>query len=170
MEPQINYPGIIPFKEPVTIKCIVNGKRLMAEIIGQTDDAIQFGFIVKFSDGICVEATISENGYWCVDNVKYRHYVLAIDKNLRDFIGVKNGDWYKFEIGNDASLKLVWVSVNHENKNEYTVYFEGDYQFHLRKTNSGWENESIRVGAKAVNQVIVSQVVKELEKKIAVDF
>jgi len=170
MEPQINYPGIIPFKEPVTIKCTVNGKRLMAEIIGRTDDPIQYGFVIKFSDGISVEATITENGYWFVDNVKYKQYVLAIDKNLRDFIGVINGDWYKFEIGNGASLKLVWLSVNPENKNEYSVYFEGDYQFHLRKTNSGWENESVRVGAGPVNQVIVSQVVKELKRKIAADY
>lgn len=170
MEPQINYPGIIRFKEPVTIKCIVNGKKLMAELIGHTDDPIQYGFLIKFSDGIYVEATMTENGYWFIDNVKYRHYVLAIDKNLRDFIGVINGDWYKFEIGNDSSLKLVWVSINPENKNEYTVYFEGDYQFHLRKTNSGWKNESVREGARAVNQVIANQVVKELEKKIAVDY
>jgi|SRR5665213_175363 len=166
MEPQINYPEMNVYKEPVSIKCVVHGKKLIAEIIGQTDDPIQYGFVIKFSDGVCVEATISENGFWFVDKVKYKQYVLAIDKNLRDFISVNIGDWYKFEIGSGTSLKLVWASVNPENVNEYSVYFEGDYQFTLRKTKSGWENKSVRVGAAPVNPIIVNQVVKELEKQL----
>ena len=56
------------------------------------------------------------------------------------------------------------ISLDPENKNEYSVNFEGDYQFHLIRSKAGWENKSVRMGAGPVDKFIVSQVINELER------
>jgi|GEM_PF-2283096 len=165
MDTFLEYPGLKSFDEPVTIKCQVNEKKLIAEILGRLDNPIQYSFLIKFSDGVIIEATFTEYGNLFLNEVKYRHYLLAIENSLRDFSCVSFEDWYKFEIQNGKIPLLVWVG-NWDSSNKYSVHFNGDYQFHLIQTKTGWENKSVRIGAGPVDQHIVSLVVRELEKKI----
>jgi len=68
---------------------------------------------------------------------------------------------------NDGCDLLVWVNTGKDNKHNFTVYYNGDYQFNLRYNKPGWESKTVRVVNPApVNQCIVIQVTKELEKKI----
>ncbi len=155
------------FEEPITIKCIVHGKNLLAKIIGTTDHPLHYEFVINFSDGICIEATLLESGRWWVDNVKYRPYMIAIAEDLLGFFMVMHCEyWYKFEINQKGRDLLVWVGVGEE-KYKFLVYFNADYQFTLINEKSGWEIISERViEPNPIDNVLAHSIIKELEKRI----
>ena len=168
MKASSGAPGNMPFEEPVTIKCVVNGKNLLAKIIAETNDPVQQGFVIKFSDGIVLRATGCEDSdMFETDNNLHAAYLDAIQQELRGFLMVMHGDWYKFEISHNNQELLIWISANYEKEYSYTVYFNGDYQFDLREKDGVWESRSVRiVNPNSVDAGIVDLIVKELKEKI----
>jgi len=168
MELKIFEPGYKPFKEPVTIKCVVNGKKLLAQILGETDDPIQHGFMIQFPDGASFEAIAGEDADgWVVSEERYEPYLLAIQDELKSFLAVMCGDWYKFEITLDERNLLIWVAYREGDDYPYCVHFDGDYQFHLKEGKPNWESMAVRMMDPApIDQEIVRKVVYELQKRI----
>ena len=160
---------ITVFEEPVTIKCHVEGRNLMAEITIEYCDPTDHFFYIEFSNDVQIVAGPStfETGRWWVDEMEYLPYLNSIEKSLADFIAVRESFWYKFEIKNGSQKLLVWVAQGEANKNEFSVHFEGDYRFHLEKINSRWISWTI--GGYQLNpilQPIVDEVCAYLDGKI----
>ena len=162
----MDEPKIKKFDEPITIKCVVNGENLVASIIGEPALPKESGFFLIFSDGTSFEAFLNESGKWHVHYGRYKPYIKAIEKDLDCFVAVRNCDWYKFEVGDEANRLLVWVCVEKYKSKTYLIYFNGDYQFHLLKRKKGWEIKSIRVNAAPVDQNIANQIAAKLQEKI----
>jgi hypothetical protein len=168
MEQKIFEPGYKPFKEPVTIKCVVKGRKMLAEVLGETNDPVQHGFVIQFPDGTGFEAVAcdDEDG-WVVSEARYEPYLLAIQDELKSFLAVMNGDWYKFEITHEERNLLIWIGYREGNDYPYSVHFDGDYQFYLKEGESKWESMSVRmIDPVPVDQEIVDKVVHELQKRI----
>jgi hypothetical protein len=158
--------NIKKFDEPITIKCVVNNENLVANITSELNLPKESGFFLIFSDGTSFEALVNQSGKWHVNNLKHQPYIKAVEKHLNCFTAVRNCDWYKFEVGNEANPLLVWVCAEKYNSEKCLVYFNGDYQFHLLKTKKDWEIKSMRVNAAPVNQDIAAQIAAKLNKKL----
>ena len=155
----MNETNIIPFEDPITIKCEVKGKKTMAEIVAKVDLPLENSFVLRFSDGTTFETYQTDSGYWSAPE-SFKPYIFAVKDELTSFVFVMATEWYKFEI-ND---QLYWVGENESN--EFSVYTKGDYSFHLRKAKAGWEYHSVRVGAGPVDPVVAGKVAKELESRL----
>ena len=160
---------ITVFEEPVTIKCHVEGRNLLAKITIEYCDPTDHFFYIEFSNDVQIVTGPSdeEPGCWTVDDVKDLPYLNAIIKSLTDFMAVRESFWHKFEIKNGSRKLLVWAAQSEENKNEFSVHFEGDYQFHLEKINSHWISWTISEYEPDPTIVpIVKEVTKYLNEKI----
>lgn len=158
-------PANIPFREPITIKCRVEGKDLLAKVVALTNDPIQTGFVIKFSDDTSVTATgCEDSGKFEANSPLYSPYIDAIQKELFGFSMVMDSEWHKFETKYKEENILVWVGVKEDKEYNYTIYFDGSYQFELRKKDGQWQSRSVRViEPNPINQDIVNLVVGELE-------
>ncbi len=158
-------------EEPVTIKCIVNGKKLMGKIMSFSDhDPIQTGFNLEFSDGTAFWTIVceDEDDVFSIQNEKFQPYVNAIKNSLSDFYSVCLYEWYKFEITYNNRYILIWVGADNEEKGKFLVRFEGDYQFNLYAGNGNWQAISHRVfNPNPINPEIVDLIVEELKKRVA---
>ena len=166
---EINDFEIMIFEEPVTIKCNVEGKNLMAEITSEYHDPTLHCFLIEFSNDVQIVAgpSTEEPGSWTLDDLKYVPYLNSVMKSLADFIAVRESFWYKFELRDGSQELLVWAAQSEENKKEFAVHFEGDYQFHLEKTSSGWTSWTIREsGLNPIIKLVVKEVSRYLDEKI----
>ncbi len=134
MKSRIHPADNIPFEEPINIKCVVGDKKLFAKVTAQTNDPVQTGFFVEFSDGTNIVATgCEDSGKFEADSPLYARYIDAIQKELTGFSMVMDSDWYKFEIKYKHENILVWVSVKDEQDYNYKIYFDGTYKFELKE-------------------------------------
>ncbi|KAA9037123.1 hypothetical protein FW778_16970 [Ginsengibacter hankyongi] len=167
MKQKIFEPGYKPFKEPVTIKCVVNGKKMLAEILGETKNPVQYGLMITFSNGVSFEAITSEDdGGWVVSEERYGPYLLAMQNELKSFLAVMHEDWYKFEITHGERNMLVWVAYREGDDYPYSIHFDGDYQFNLKEGKPNWESISVRmIDPAPIDREIVHKVVHECKKE-----
>jgi hypothetical protein len=166
---EMNDFEVTEFEEPITIKCNVEGRNLMAEISCEYHDPTEHFFLIEFSNDVQIVAGPSsvEPGSWWVHDLEYLPYLNSVKKSIADFIAVSESFWYKFEIKDGSQKLLVWAAQSEENKNEFSIHYEGDYQFHLEKTSSGWTSWTIRENEpNPIIEHIVKEVSKYLNEKI----
>jgi len=166
---EINDFEFIIFEEPVTIKCNVEGRNLMAGITSEYYDPTEHLFLIEFSNDVTIVTGPSseEPDCWLVEEPKDLPYLNAVIRSLADFVAVRDSFWYKFEIKYGTRKLLVWAAQSEENKNQFSVHFEGDYQFHIEKTNLGWRSWTIReYDPNPIIVPIVKEVTKYLNGKI----
>ena len=168
MEGKLNFDGgDVLFREPVTIKCLVHGKKMMAKIMGETANSLTPSFLLEFSDGTSFEAMWPEDSeYWHPARPKYWNYVFGIQDALTDFFSVYYTNWYKFEIHANAQDLLIWVGEDTITDFSFTVHYNGSYQFSLRQANEIWEAASLRDEKEILDESIVNKVINELKQKV----
>lgn len=170
MKPGINDYDIFHIEEPITVKCIVNRKKLIGKIVSFSDDPIQVGFNLEFSDGKAFETVACEDddNKFSVPNKKLQPYIDAMKNALTDFYSVSGDNWYKFEITHDSKEILIWVGGDKDDVDKFSVHFEGDYQFHLHEQNGDWQANTVRVlHPNPINPEIVDLIVGELKKRVS---
>ncbi|MEP6584715.1 MAG: hypothetical protein ABJA90_10630 [Ginsengibacter sp.] len=178
------------FYRTQSIKCVVNGKKLTFRIVGFTRDPILVGFGVRFSDGVEFEARsnpmklfeyltddadnfpdvqtpIEEGGDFVADNPEHKPYVKAITEHLNTFVLVMNSQWYQLVIKYKKEDLVVWVGYRDYNDFPYSVCFNGDYQFSLKRDDGVWKSKTVRVmDTRTIDPEMYEKIIKALEAKI----
>ncbi|GEO08742.1 hypothetical protein [Segetibacter aerophilus] len=156
------------YKKPVAFNCVVNGKPLIAEVIADIENPLEFTVAMRFNDGVEFEATALESGKWWISDVRKLDYIKAVQDDLSNFLSVKHYQWDMFEISYKHAPLLVWVAkIETDEDGPFSIYYKGDYRFHTRKSKQGWEAKSVRVmNPEIIDERLVSFIGARLEKAV----
>ena len=133
---------------PLLFQCTVNGKHLTASIIGWVNHPINYIYRVEFSDGYVSDYYCNDYGKWfdsanekeikgATERLKNKApYEFAIQNDLKDvhsFTHNERTHIFKTAVDGQDTNVYVHYSNSAEFGPQYSVYYNGDYQFTLEK-------------------------------------
>ena len=154
----------------LSFPCYVNGQKLTATYLGQTDDAIvDFQFEFSFSDGYSTVFFCTGYGKWSDANNSNSNYLEAIKDDLSTlllFTSVEKTIAFPVKYNNTNFNVFVFKDCTTKDGFPYSVYYKGEYRFHLEKINGEWLAKSVCViDSEKIDNKLVSIITKELESR-----
>lgn len=122
---------------PVNVK----GKELLATVLEEEFNPVQYVYRISFSDGHEDSFYISEFGSVQGTKSNSAPYSRAIKNDLFPIIGLdKSKFFYVFPEVLDGTKINVWIieSETEEGERIFKVYYGGGYHFELKKQNQKW--------------------------------
>lgn len=131
----------------VSFPVTVNGKELTAEVLGSEYHPIHFVYRVVFSDGFEDSFYILENGFVEGNKKHATPYAKALREELPNMISWFEGMFIGvFQYIINGVKANVWVieSESEEGEHVFTVRYNNDYRFELKKKNDRWLSRTVR--------------------------
>ena len=154
----------------LSFPCYINGKKLVATYLGKTEDSIvDFQFKFSFSDGYSTIFYCTEYGKWYDDNNIERKsiYLEAVKDELLALLScISIEKTMVFPVHYNKTNFNVFVFKHYitDDCYPYSVYFYGEYRFHMKKMKGEWFAKSICViDTGKLDEKLVSIISKELE-------
>jgi hypothetical protein len=126
----------------------LGGKELLATILEEEFNPVQYVYRILFSDGHEDSFTVSEFGKIEGTKINSTLYSKAIKNDLFPIIGLdKSKFFYVFPEVINGIKTNVWIVENDTEEGEqiFKVYYQGDYHFELKKGNGKWLSRCARV-------------------------
>ena len=152
----------------LSFPCYVNGQKLTATYLGQTEDAVvDFQFKFSFSDGYSTVFYCTEYGKWSDINNRKSIYLEALKDDLFALVSCISVEKTRvFPVHYNKTNFNVFVFKNCLNNDgfPYSVYYNGEYRFDMEKINGEWIEKSICISNPyKVDEKLASIIIKELE-------
>ncbi len=129
------------FQPPVQFPVFVEGKRMKALVLEETDHIEQTIFRVRFSDGFEDEFELEDDGQVYGSGIASIPYAKAIRIDLNQVLGLDPGRFfYIYQEMIDGIKANIWVVEGDSEENEiiYKVYYNEFFRFALKKENNNW--------------------------------
>ena len=154
----------------LSFPCYVNGQKLTATYLGQTDDAIvDFQFKFSFSDGYSTVFYSTEYGKWFDTNNSNSNYLEAMKDDLSALLlctSIENTIAFPVKYNNTNFNVFVFKNCTTKDGFPYSVYYNGEYRFHMEKINGEWLAKSVCVlDSDKLDEKLVSIITNELESR-----
>jgi hypothetical protein len=141
------------FDKAVEFTCLVKGVKLKAKVIASINNPMHWMYRISFSNGYTSDFYCGSSGKWwdaANDDPERKittPYPFAIQQQLTDLSGLtKSRPVYCFQLKLKGIEKNVFVAFNEDEDegSNYSVRYDGDYRFSLKRKGHGWEVYSIR--------------------------
>ncbi len=150
--------------------CQVNGKDLMAKIRGVVNHPIYFVYRIQFSDGYEDDFYLLENGF--VDSEKgesSKPYAYALRYDLQSLgwmPGNKGVYTMRWMIG--GTHTNIWIKeTDSDGEHIYSIYFNGNYRFEMKKDGTGWFWRTRRVvEPEEINEKLAVEIGRLLDREL----
>lgn len=168
-----SYGEITFLDNPLEFTCEVKRVKLKAKVIACIDNPGAWMYRIAFSNGYTSDFYSTPGGKWmdAANDDPARKittpYPFAIKTQLSDLAGLtKSRPVYCFQLKIKGTEKNVFVAFNQDEDegNSYTVRYDGDYQFDLKRKGDGWEVYSIRKNA-SIDATIARNICLTIESK-----
>lgn len=158
---------ITPVLPVIEFDCIVGGRELTATITHTEESVVEMLYHITFSDGHQDKYASGDDGH---DEEFGRTreldaYEQAIYEDLCVVPGLEEGGGYSYirvKATKNGSSFNVWIRPREE-KNTYNVYYKGEYQFSLRKTDK-WEMTSQRGKGYIIDKELAKLITESLDQ------
>lgn len=156
--------NVLPLEREISFDCIVEGKKLTANITHQEDNGYQFIYHISFSDGHKgYFAAPLQAGTWH-DEQLASPYANAIAADLNSFYGfLPKKPPFCIRLKSEKEAFNVWIVPHVIKDGLYAVFYKGRYRFDVRK-NKTWEAKTVREGW-LIDQEIAVLVCKNIEQR-----
>lgn len=146
------------------------GKELLATILEEEFNPVQYVYRIRFSDGHEDSFYISEFGK--IEGTKNNSapYSKAIKNDLFPIIGLdKSKFFYTFpEVVNGIKTN-VWIveNVTEEGEHIFKVYYQGYYHFELKNENGKWLSRCARVvNSEKVDPILSAKISNLIDSQL----
>jgi hypothetical protein len=154
----------------IQFQVILGAKELLATVLEEEFNPIQYVFRIGFSDGHEDSFHVSEFGK--VEGTKSNSapYAKAIKNDLFALIGLDRSKFFHIfpEVINGIKTN-VWVVENltEEGDQIFKVYYQGDYHFELKKGNGKWLSRSARVvNPEKIDPILAAKVSNLIDSQL----
>lgn len=168
----ITYPTI-------KFECKVSGKELIAEVVAEEINPGQFNFNTRFSDGFeDIFSHDEESGTWKSHKDSKSAYLKKIQDDLSALMSYQVDRHYlsfRHTIGKESIN--VWVFETQREDGDmvypkggykrYTVYYNGDYRFEMKKVRGAWHAKTVRqINPEIIDENLVAIISKMIDGQI----
>lgn len=161
----VDCDSIAEIEPAISFECLVEGKKLLANITHVEDNGEQFIYRISFSDGYVASFVAPMQGGKWQDKNLASPYAKAIADDLNAFCGfLPSRPPLCLRLKGEKESFNVWVVPFVFKADHYSVFYKGDYHFDVRRTGV-WEASSVRTDA-IINREIASIVCKNLGKQV----
>lgn len=150
--------------------CYVKGQKLTATYLGRTEDSIvDFQFKFSFSDGYSTIFYCTEYGKWYDDNniEKKSIYLKAVKDELLALLSciyIEKTLVFLVHYNKTNFNVFVFKDCMNDDRFSYSVYYKGEYRFHMKKMKDEWLAKSFCViDTGKLDDKLISIISKELE-------
>lgn len=163
-------PANAPWKKPIAFTVLVKDTEQTATLVEIVDNPLYNEFVLRFSDGYQDHFILPEE----TDHVlpgkgkAGQPYAAAVQEDML-MLGLltDNENVWCLRYPVDGRLTNVWIRENgNEAEKSFSVYYLGDYYFHVHYKDGKWRSETTRqIDPQPVDQELAEAVCRLLEKE-----
>lgn len=163
----------------IKFECEVSGKELIAEVETLETYPGHFNFNTRFSDGFADTFIHNENsGDWKAVRDKEAVYLANVKNDLSALVSYQVGRHYlSFRHKIENELVNIWVFETQREDGfmvyskggckSYTVYYNGDYRFEIKKICGAWQAKTVRqVNPEIIDEKLVAKIGQVIDSNI----
>jgi hypothetical protein len=164
---------------PIKFECKVSGRELIAEVITEEVNPGQFNFNTTFSDGFSdIFSHDERSGIWTANKDAEEAYLNMIQDDLSALQCYQVGRHYlSFRHPLEKEPVNIWVFETQREDlymmyskggcKRYTVYYNGDYRFEMKKVAGAWRAKTVRHhNPVVIDENLVAKIGQIIDEKI----
>ena len=164
---------------PIKFECKVSGRELVAEVVAEEINPGKFNFNTRFSDGFeDIFSHDEESKTWNAIRDTKADYLKKIQDDLSALMSYQVGRHYlNFRHRLRDQIINVWVFETQREDGYmvyskggckcYTVYYNGDYRFEMKKVGGAWYAKTVRqINPESIDENLVAIIGKMIDGQI----